>query len=180
MSNKQQIKDIPFMVKDLDNRSFHFGTGLEFKISSNCSIFDETAKTDKKIKRIYVEWMETHWFEAMVDDPKRELKKGDIYSEEIAIFARAYSNETFAKAFAMSLMLGQTNTKDLDPDCYEHWDGFDPNDNDDNLVAVRIGSYPDMTDKTYRSYADNYLDLSERERRMMKPDRLVIMNYEFE
>lgn len=183
--------ELPYMVRHIDeyNRDMRWGIDIPLRIDADDagerskSEFAKTGKTNLKIKLISVEWMETHWLKSTIDDPERCLKKGEVYAEETSRFGRSYTNETFAKAFAMSLIMGQKTTLDMKSDEYECWDGFDPQtDNPDNFptVAVRMGSYPDMSDERFEYLAEKYLDLSQSQRREMKPNRLIIMNYYFE
>ena len=193
--------ELPFMVRHIDeyNRDMAFGIDVPLRIDaddvdswdSSKSEFAKTGKTNLKIKEIWVEWMETHWRQSTIDDPERCLKKGEVYAEETSRFGRCYHNETFAKAFVMSLAMGQKTTLDMKSDEFECWEGFDPQTDPDNFptVAVRMGSYPDMSDARFKYLVERYLDhglsnihnvLHLSERNKMTPNRLIVMNYYFE
>ena len=187
---------LPVMVQVIDDcNSLTSGIDLPFRIDTcldsqwlsknsdfGCSIV-KTRPDNLKLKEIWVEWMETHWLMAMSDRPAPYLKKGDVYVQETSRLARRYTNETFAKSFVMSLALGQKTTADLKASDYEVWDGYNPKkDNifEDRIVAVRLGSYPDMSDERFEYLVDRYLDISPSQKRDLKPNRLIIMNYYFE
>ena len=180
-----QVK-MPFMVEWTDNKHRNdWGCALHdalIRVESDCEEFNRTGKTNLKIKSIAVEWMETHWLKSTIDDPEMCLTKGEVYAEEPSRFGKCYKNETFAKAFVMSLVMGQKTTLDMNPNEYGHWDGFDPNNNLHNFptVAVRMGVYPDMDDERFEWLAENYLELTQYQRDEMKPKRVVTLNYYFE
>ena len=180
---------LPYIVQAVEElHRLDWGISLEIRIDSElepfvekCHEFDRTGKTTKKINEIWVEWMETHWLKSTIDDPERGLKKGEVYAQETSRFGKCYRNETFAKAFVMSLALGQKTTLDLDD--YVHWDGFNPQtDNEDNFptIAVRMGSYPGMSDERFQWLSERYLDISQSQRNKMKVNRLIVMNYYFD
>jgi len=187
-----QVK-MPFMVEWTDKKHrndwrFALHDAL-IRVESDCEEFNRTGKTTKKITEIWVEWTETHWLQSTFSDPDTCLKKanrylfrGEVYAEDTSRFGKKYANETFAKAFAMSLIMDHKTTLEMNPNDYEHWDGFDPKNNIHNFptVAVRMGVYPDIDDERFEWLAEHYFELTEYQRDYMKPKRVVTLNYYFE
>ena len=180
------VSTIPFQPLNYIDRVFrrdltNTGLDLVIKVESDCETFNSTGKTTRKLKGIWVEWLETHWYRSSIDIPSLCIEANEPYGD-VCRFGRWYKNETFAKAFAMTLMLGQKTTEDITE--YECWEGDDPrtdlNDTTE-IIARRFGGYSHITED-YFDYHWHHKDFNKRMNlaKRMRPDRLLVLNYEFE
>ena len=181
-----QASTIPFQPLNHIDRVFHrdltkLGLDLEIKVESDCETFNSTGKTTRKLKGVWVEWMETHWYRSSIDIPSLHIKANEPYSE-VCRFGKWYQDQTFAKAFAMTLMLRQKTTEDITG--YECWEGDDPRtdlDDTTEIIARRFGAYSHITE----DYFDHHWHHNDYSKKMhlvnrMQPNRLLVLNYEFE
>lgn len=181
-----QVPKIPFkLIEHIDRtsrRDLHImGLDLQVRVDCECETFKATGKTTRKLIGIWVEWMETHWYQSSIDIPNMDVVANEPYGDVCRV-AKWYKNETFAKAFALTLMMGQKTTADLTE--YECWEGDDPRtDLTDTTVilARRFGSYPYTTESRFNYHWDHKDEMTKLDwMQMMRPNQLLVLNYEFE
>ena len=70
------------------------------RVESNCSEFQETGSSPRKLKTIWVEWSECFIFE-------------DDMIEEVGRFGKRFNSIVLARSFAMALVMEQVNNTNL-------------------------------------------------------------------
>ena len=101
------------LLEETYNHANYFNVDL--RVESNCSDFQNTGSSPRKLKEIWVEWCETFLYN------EEEIEHGR--------FGKKFKSVVHARSFALALVMNHINTTMLKEGEYEHWEGWDYKDN---------------------------------------------------